>query len=40
MRPRKTYSEFLVMLHDKGAEFDVNSSFLIVAELGTQLGME
>ena len=31
----KTYGEFLVMLNDKGAEFFINSGFLIVSKIGT-----
>lgn len=34
----KTYGEFLSLLHDKGAEFYVNSSFLVVAKIEDQLG--
>ncbi|MBI1194981.1 MAG: hypothetical protein GC138_03950 [Gammaproteobacteria bacterium] len=34
----KTYGEFLNMLHDKGAEFYVNSSFLVVAKIEDRLG--
>ena len=30
-----TYGEFLNMLHDKGAEFFINSGFLIVSKIGT-----
>ena len=30
----KTYGEFLIMLHDKGAEFYINSGFLIVSKIG------
>jgi hypothetical protein len=30
-----TYGEFLTMLHDKGAEFYINSGFLIVSKIGT-----
>jgi len=31
----KTYGEFLILLHDKGAEFYINSGFLIVSNIGT-----
>ena len=34
----KTYGEFLNLLHDKGAKFYVNSSFLVVAKIEEQLG--
>lgn len=34
----KTYGEFLNMLHEKGAKFYVNSSFLVVAKIEDQLG--
>jgi len=34
----KTYGKFLIMLHDQGAEFYVNSSFLVVAKIEEQLG--
>jgi len=34
----KTYGEFLNLLHDEGAEFYVNSSFLVVAKIEDQLG--
>lgn len=34
----KSYGDFLNMLHDKGAEFYVNSSFLVVAKIEEQLG--
>ncbi len=34
----RTYGEFLNMLHDKGAQFYVNSSFLVVAKIEDQLG--
>lgn len=31
----RTYGEFLTMLHDKGAEFYINSGFLVVSKIGT-----
>ena len=31
----KTYGDFLTLLHDKGAEFYINSGFLIVSKIGT-----
>ncbi len=31
----RTYGEFLIMLHDQGAEFFINSGFLIVSKIGT-----
>ncbi len=31
----KTYGEFISMLNDKGAEFFINSGFLIVSKIGT-----
>ncbi len=31
----KTYGDFLVMLKDKGAEFYINTGFLIVSKIGT-----
>ncbi len=31
----KTYGEFLTLLHDKGAEFYINSGFLVVSKIGT-----
>jgi hypothetical protein len=31
----KTYGEFLILLHDKGAEFYINAGFLIVSKIGT-----
>ena len=31
----KTYGEFLTLLRDKGAEFFINSGFLIVSKIGT-----
>lgn len=34
----KTYGDFLSLLHDKGAEFYVNSSFLVVAKIEKQMG--
>ncbi len=34
----KTYGDFLNLLRDKGAEFYVNSSFLVVAKIDDQLG--
>ena len=34
----KTYGDFLNLLHDEGAEFYVNSSFLVVARIEDQLG--
>ncbi len=34
----KTYGEFLNMLHDRGAAFYVNSSFLVVAKIEDGLG--
>jgi len=34
----KTYGDLLNLLHDKGAEFYVNSSFLVVAKIEDQLG--
>ncbi len=34
----KTYGEFLNLLHEQGAEFYVNSSFLVVAKIEEQLG--
>lgn len=30
-----TYGEFLILLHDKGAEFYINAGFLIVSKIGT-----
>ena len=34
----KTYGDFLHLLHEQGAEFYVNSSFLVVAKIEEQLG--
>jgi len=34
----KTYGDFLNLLHNEGAEFYVNSSFLVVAKIEDQLG--
>lgn len=34
----KTYGDFLNLLHNKGANFYVNSSFLVVAKIEEQLG--
>ena len=31
----KTYGDYLVMLHDKGARFYINTGFLIVSKIGT-----
>jgi hypothetical protein len=31
----KTYGEYLVMLRDRGAEFSINTGFLIVSKIGT-----
>ncbi len=33
-----TYGQFLNLLHDKGAEFYINSAFLVVAKIEDQLG--
>ncbi len=32
----KTYGDFLVMLHEKGVEFYINTGFLIVSKIGTE----
>ena len=34
----RTYGEFLNLLHEQGAEFYVNSSFLVVAKIEERLG--
>ena len=34
----RTYGQFLNLLHDKGAEFYINSAFLVVAKIEDQLG--
>lgn len=34
----KTYGQFLDLLHDKGAQFYINSAFLVVAKIENQLG--
>ncbi len=31
----RSYGEFLTLLHDKGAEFYINTGFLIVSKIGT-----
>jgi hypothetical protein len=31
----RTYGDFLILLHDRGAEFFINSGFLIVSKIGT-----